>query len=50
MNIPSLSIGEDEALRDNLKILQKQTRFKVPNIDVPVEVDLPEVKLRRGGW
>lgn len=43
MNIPSLSTGEDDALRDNLKILQKQTRFKVANIDVPVEVDLPEV-------
>ena len=40
---PQLSIQEDEALRDNLKILQKQTRFKVPNIDVPVEIDLPEV-------
>ena len=48
MNIPSLSIGEDEALRDNLKLLQKQTRFKVPNIDVPVEVDLPEVSAPTG--
>jgi cell wall-associated NlpC family hydrolase len=48
MKIPSLSIGEDEALRANLKILQKQTRFKVPNIDVPVEVDLPEVNAPSG--
>ena len=45
---PQLSIQEDEALRDNLKILQKQTRFKVPNIDVPVEIDLPEVKATPG--
>jgi cell wall-associated NlpC family hydrolase len=48
MKIPSLSIGEDEALRANLKILQKQTRFKVPNISVPVEVDLPEVEAPTG--
>lgn len=45
---PQLSIQEDEALRDNLKLLQKQTRFKVPNIDVPVEVDLPEVRATTG--
>jgi len=45
---PQLSIQEDEALRDNLKLLQKQTRFKVPNIDVPVEIDLPEVRASTG--
>lgn len=28
--------------------MQKQTRFKVPNIDVPVEIDLPEVNARTG--
>ena len=48
MNIPNLSTQEDEALRSNLKIMQKQTRFKVPNIDVPVEVDLPEVNAPTG--
>jgi len=48
MQIPRLSIQEDEALRSNLKILQKQTRFKVPNIDVPVEIDLPEVNAPTG--
>lgn len=49
MKLPRLSIGQDEALRDNLRILQKQTRFKVPNIDVPVEIDLPEVNAPTGG-
>lgn len=44
----SLSIGEDQALRDNLKILQSKTRFKVPNIDVPVEIDLPELNVPTG--
>jgi cell wall-associated NlpC family hydrolase len=48
MKLPRLSIKQDEALRDNLKILQKQTRFKVPNIDVPVEIDLPEVTAPTG--
>jgi len=48
MKPPQLSIGQDEALRDNLKILQRQTRFKVPNIDVPVEIDLPEVNAPTG--
>ena len=48
MRTPQLSIQEDEALRDNLKLLQKQTRFKVPNIDVPVEIDLPEVTATPG--
>ena len=48
MAFAPLSIQEDEALRSNLKILQKQTRFKVPNIDVPVEVDLPEVNAPTG--
>ena len=48
MQTPQLSIQEDEALRDNLKLLQKQTRFKVPNIDVPVEVDFPEVSATTG--
>ena len=49
MKLPRLSIEQDEALRDNLKILQRQTRFKVPNIDVPVEIDLPEVEAPVGG-
>lgn len=49
MKLPQLSIEQDEALRDNLKILQRQTRFKVPNIDVPVEIDLPEVESPVGG-
>lgn len=49
MKLPRLSIEQDEALRDNLKILQRQTRFRVPNIDVPVEIDLPEVEAPVGG-
>lgn len=48
MAFAQLSIQEDEALRRNLKTLQKATRFKVPNIDVPVEVDLPEVNAPTG--
>jgi len=48
MRLPALSIGEDEALRDNLRTLQKQSRFKVPNIDVPIEIDLPEVNAATG--
>lgn len=48
MAFASLSIQEDEALRSNLKTLQRNTRFKVPNIDVPVEVDLPEVNAPAG--
>jgi len=48
MRLPQLSIDQDEALRDNLRILQRQTRFKVPNIDVPVEIDLPEVNAPAG--
>jgi cell wall-associated NlpC family hydrolase len=48
LNIPKLSIQEDEALRSNLQIMQKQTRFKVPNISVPIEVDLPEVEAPTG--
>lgn len=48
MRLPQLSIEQDEALRDNLKILQRQTRFKVPNIDVPVEIDVPEVTAPTG--
>jgi cell wall-associated NlpC family hydrolase len=43
MRLPQLSIDEDDALRQNLKIMQRQTRFRVPNIDVPVEIDLPEI-------
>lgn len=41
-------MGEDQALRDNLAILQKQTRFKVHNIDVPVVIDLPEINAPAG--
>lgn len=48
MAFAPLSMQEDEALRSNLKLLQKQTRFKVPNIDVPVEVELPEVNAPTG--
>ena len=44
----NLSIEQDSALRDNLNILQRQSRFKVPNIDVPVEVDLPELNAPAG--
>jgi cell wall-associated NlpC family hydrolase len=44
----ALSSQEDQALRDNLAILQKQTQFKVPNIDVPVQVDLPELNAPAG--
>jgi len=38
-----LSIEDDEIIRSNLQTLQKQSRFKVPNIDVPIEIELPEV-------
>ena len=48
MRLPQLSIGEDEALRSNLKIMQRMSRFKVPNIDVPVEIDVPEVTAPTG--
>ena len=44
----ALSSQEDQALRDNLAILQKQTQFKVPNIDVPVQIDLPELNAPTG--
>ena len=39
---------EDEVLRSNLQTLQKQTRFKVANISVPVEIDLPEINAPTG--
>lgn len=48
MNLPQLSIQQDEALRDNLKIMQRKSRFKVPNIDVPIEIDVPEVTAPTG--
>lgn len=48
MNVPQLSIQEDQTLRDNLSILQKQTKFKVPNIDVPVTIDMPELDAAPG--
>jgi len=48
MRLPQLSIDEDEAFRANLKIMQRKSRFKVPNIDVPVEVELPELGLPSG--
>jgi cell wall-associated NlpC family hydrolase len=44
----SLSIEEDEIIRSNLHALQKQTRFKVPNIDVPIEIELPEIDAPSG--
>jgi cell wall-associated NlpC family hydrolase len=48
MSFQPLSIEEDEVIRSNLKSLQKQTRFKVPNIDIPIEVELPEVESPTG--
>lgn len=44
----ALSIQEDEIIRSNLQALQKQTRFKVPNIDVPIEIELPEIEAPTG--
>jgi len=41
MNTPNLSSVEDYAIRQNLKVLQKQAKIKVPGIDVPVEIDTP---------
>ena len=39
MSTPNLSSVEDYAIRQNLKVLQKQSHIKVPGIDVPVEVE-----------
>ena len=44
----NLTSTEDEALRANLKILQKQAGVKIPGIDVPVVVDLPEINAPAG--
>lgn len=41
MNTPDLSSVEDYAIRQNLNVLQKQAKIKVPGIDVPVEIDTP---------
>ena len=41
MNTPNLSSVEDYAIRQNLKVLEKQAKIKVPGIDVPVEIDTP---------
>jgi cell wall-associated NlpC family hydrolase len=43
MAFRALSSDDDAIIRSNLKTLQKQTRFKVPNIDVPVEIETPNV-------
>ena len=48
MAFAALSNESDQALRDNLAILQKHTQFKVPGIDVPVQVDLPELNAPTG--
>ena len=44
----SLSIQDDEIIRSNLHTLQKQSRFKIPNIDVPIEIELPEIEAPTG--
>ncbi len=45
---PTLTLGQDEALRDNLQILQKQAKIKIPGISVPAVVDLPELSAPPG--
>jgi len=46
---PTLTLGQDEALRDNLKILQRQSKIKIPGISVPAIIDLPELAAPPGG-
>lgn len=44
----SLTSGEDNALRQNLRLLQKQAGVTIPGIDVPAVVDLPEINAPSG--